>query len=125
MAEREATHQAGLIAGLDVLELLDEPVAAAAHYGLTTGGDRTVLVYDLGGGTFDTTVLRISGGAVTVLATDGHHSSWAAPMSTGACSTWYWRGWRTRCRRTSWMRSQRTSAARRARARRRGGQDAT
>jgi molecular chaperone DnaK (HSP70) len=74
LAEREATYQAGAIAGLDVLELLDEPVAAAAHYGLTSGGDRTVLVYDLGGGTFDTTVLRISAGAVAVLATDGHHS---------------------------------------------------
>ena len=69
-----ATYQAGVIAGLEVLELLDEPVAAAAHYGLTAAGDRTVLVYDLGGGTFDTTVLRITGGAVTVLATDGHHS---------------------------------------------------
>jgi molecular chaperone DnaK (HSP70) len=74
LAEREATYQAGVIAGLDVLELLDEPVAASAHYGLTSGGDRTVLVYDLGGGTFDTTVLRISGGAVQVLATDGHSS---------------------------------------------------
>lgn len=73
LAEREATYQAGLIAGLGVLELLDEPVAAAAHYGLTAEGDRTVLVYDLGGGTFDTTVLRISGGGVTVVATDGHH----------------------------------------------------
>ncbi len=73
LAEREATYQAGGIAGLDVLELLDEPVAAAAHYGLTAAGERTVLVYDLGGGTFDTTVLRIAGGEVTVLATDGHH----------------------------------------------------
>ena len=61
-----------MIAGLDVLELLDEPVAAAAHYGLIAGGDRTILVYDLGGGTFDTTVLRVSSGAVRVLATDGH-----------------------------------------------------
>jgi molecular chaperone DnaK len=74
LAEREATYQAGLIAGLDVLELLDEPVAAAAHYGLTAGNERTVLVYDLGGGTFDTTVLRIRDGGVTVVATDGHHS---------------------------------------------------
>lgn len=73
-AEREATYQAGRIAGLEVLELLDEPVAAAAHYGLTSAGERTVLVYDLGGGTFDTTVLRIADGEVTVLATDGHHS---------------------------------------------------
>ena len=74
LAEREATYQAGVIAGINVLELLDEPVAAAAHYGLTSAGDRTVLVYDLGGGTFDTTVLRISGGEVQVLATDGHSS---------------------------------------------------
>ena len=73
LAEREATYQAGLIAGLDVLELLDEPVAAAAHYGLTVGAERTVLVYDLGGGTFDTTVLRVGDG-VRVIATDGHHS---------------------------------------------------
>ena len=73
LAEREATYQAGVIAGLDVLELLDEPVAAAAHYGLDHRDDRTVLVYDLGGGTFDTTVLRITDGVVTVLATDGHH----------------------------------------------------
>ena len=73
MAEREATHQAGVIAGLDVLELLDEPVSAASHYGLTADGDRTVLVYDLGGGTFDTTVLRVEDGTVRVLATDGHH----------------------------------------------------
>jgi molecular chaperone DnaK len=74
LAEREATYQAGIIAGLEVLELLDEPVAAAAHYGLTAGADRVVLVYDLGGGTFDTTVLRIRAGAVSVVATDGHHS---------------------------------------------------
>jgi molecular chaperone DnaK len=74
LAEREATYQAGVICGLDVLELLDEPVAAASHYGLTSGRDLTVLVYDLGGGTFDTTVLRIADGAVSVLATDGHHS---------------------------------------------------
>jgi molecular chaperone DnaK (HSP70) len=80
LAEREATYQAGIIAGLDVLELLDEPVAAAAHYGLTTAEDRTVLVYDLGGGTFDTTVLRVAEGAVTVLATDGHHQLGGADM---------------------------------------------
>jgi molecular chaperone DnaK len=74
LAEREATYQAGVIAELDVLELLDEPVVAAMHYGLTSTDDRTVLVYDLGGGTFDTTVLQISRGAVRVLATDGHSS---------------------------------------------------
>lgn len=72
MREREATAQAAHIAGLDVMELVDEPVAAAIYYGLTKPGTRTVLVYDLGGGTFDTTVLRIVNGHVTVVATDGH-----------------------------------------------------
>ena len=80
LTEREATYQAGMIAGLDVLELLDEPVAAAAHYGLTRAGSRTVLVFDLGGGTFDTTVLRIAAGTVTVLATDGHHQLGGADL---------------------------------------------
>jgi len=72
IAEREATAAAGRIAGVEVLELVDEPVAAAIHHGLTSPGDRTVLVYDLGGGTFDTTVLSLSNGKVTVVATDGH-----------------------------------------------------
>jgi molecular chaperone DnaK len=72
MRQREATAQAARIAGLDVMELVDEPVAAAVHYGLTKPGNRTVLVYDLGGGTFDTTVLKITGDHVTVVATDGH-----------------------------------------------------
>lgn len=72
-AEREATFQASRIAGIEVLELLDEPVAAAIHYGLTDDVDRTILVYDLGGGTFDTTVLTVRRGKVTVVATDGHN----------------------------------------------------
>jgi molecular chaperone DnaK (HSP70) len=70
--EREATAQAGRIAGIDVLELVDEPVAAAIHYGLVKPGNHTVLVFDLGGGTFDTTVLTVADGHVTVVATDGH-----------------------------------------------------
>lgn len=72
-AEREATIQAARIAGLDVLELVDEPVAAAMHYGLAGGSDRTILVYDLGGGTFDTTILHVHEGNITVIATDGHN----------------------------------------------------
>jgi molecular chaperone DnaK len=70
--EREATAQAGRIAGIEVLELVDEPVAAAIHHGLVKPGNRTVLVYDLGGGTFDTTVLNVADGHVGVVATDGH-----------------------------------------------------
>ncbi len=73
-AEREATYQAAKIAGLDVLALLDEPVAAAIHYGLNEGRNQTILVYDLGGGTFDTSVLKVDNGSVTVVATDGHNS---------------------------------------------------
>jgi molecular chaperone DnaK (HSP70) len=71
LREREATQQAAELAGIEVLELIAEPVAAALHYGVADTSDRTVLVYDLGGGTFDCTVLRSAGGSVTVLATDG------------------------------------------------------
>ena len=92
-----------------MLELLDEPVAAAAHYGLTSAGDRTVLVYDLGGGTFDTTVLRISGGAVQVLATDGHHSLGGADVDRRLLDLILER-LEDSSRRTSWTRSPRTSA---------------
>ncbi len=70
--QKEATKKAGLIAGLDVVGIVPEPVAAAVHYDLTSGGaDKTVLVYDLGGGTFDTTVIRVSASAITVVCTDG------------------------------------------------------
>ena len=69
--EREATQEACLLAGLDVLELVSEPVAAAIHYGLTGAEtDSTVLVYDLGGGTFDATVMH-TGRYAEVVATDG------------------------------------------------------
>lgn len=81
-AEREATYQAASIAGLDVLALLDEPVAAAIHYGLTDGRNQTILVYDLGGGTFDTTVLRVDDGTVTVVATDGHNQLGGADVDS-------------------------------------------
>jgi molecular chaperone DnaK (HSP70) len=70
--QKEATNKAGLIAGLDVVGILPEPVAAAVHYDLTRGGvDKSVLVYDLGGGTFDTTVIRVSASDITVVCTDG------------------------------------------------------
>lgn len=69
--EREATQLAAEMAGIEVLELVAEPVAAALYYGATDASDKTVLVYDLGGGTFDCTVLHSSRGEVLVLATDG------------------------------------------------------
>jgi molecular chaperone DnaK (HSP70) len=70
--QKEATNKAGLIAGLDVVGILPEPVAAAVHYDLTRDRtDKTVLVYDLGGGTFDTSVIRVGASEITVVCTDG------------------------------------------------------
>jgi len=70
-ARRTATKQAGAIAGLNVLRVLNEPTAAALSYGLDAETDGTVLVYDLGGGTFDVSILKIEGSTFDVLATDG------------------------------------------------------
>ena len=70
-ARRTATAHAGQIAGLNVLRVLNEPTAAALLYGVEADANGTVLVYDLGGGTFDVTILKISGTEFEVLATDG------------------------------------------------------
>ena len=71
-AQRKATKEAGPIAGLNVLRIINEPTASALAYGLDSKGDEKVLVYDLGGGTFDVTVLEISEGTFEVLSTDGN-----------------------------------------------------
>ncbi|MDQ1263011.1 MAG: molecular chaperone DnaK [Campylobacterota bacterium] len=71
-AQRKATKDAGTIAGLNVLRIINEPTASALAYGLESKGDERVLVYDLGGGTFDVTVLEISDGTFEVLSTDGN-----------------------------------------------------
>ena len=70
-SRRTATKQAGAIAGLNVLGVLNEPTAAALSFGIRADRDGTVLVYDLGGGTFDVTILGIEQRTFTVLATDG------------------------------------------------------
>jgi molecular chaperone HscA len=72
-AQRQATRDAGKLAGLDVLRIVNEPTAASLAYGLGMGNDetKTVAVYDLGGGTFDISVLRISNGIFEVLSTNG------------------------------------------------------
>lgn len=70
-ARRTATKQAGKMAGLNVMRVLNEPTAAAISYGLDSEQEGTVLVYDLGGGTFDVTVLRIENNRFEVLGTDG------------------------------------------------------
>lgn len=71
--EREATAKAGEIAGLNVRSIINEPTAAAISYGLHEELDQVVLVYDLGGGTFDITMIDIKSGEVNVIATGGDH----------------------------------------------------
>ena len=70
-ARRVATKQAGEIAGFNVLRVLNEPTAAALSFGMDTMESGNVLVYDLGGGTFDVTILKVDGYNFKVLATDG------------------------------------------------------
>ncbi len=69
--QRQATKDAGSIAGLDVVRIINEPTAAAMAYGLDKSNDLKVLVYDLGGGTLDVTLMEISNGTFEVLATSG------------------------------------------------------
>ncbi len=71
-AQRKATKDAGTIAGLNVLRIINEPTASALAYGLDKKGEENVLVYDLGGGTFDVTTLEIADGTFEVLSTDGN-----------------------------------------------------
>ncbi len=70
-SQRQATTDAGKIAGLEVKRIINEPTAAALAYGLDKGEDRKIIVYDLGGGTFDVSVLEIGDGVVEVLSTNG------------------------------------------------------
>ena len=70
-AERQATKEAGQIAGLDVLRIINEPTAASLAYGLENNQDQKILVFDLGGGTFDVSILEISEGVFEVKSTSG------------------------------------------------------
>ncbi len=70
-AQRQATKDAARLAGLNVLRLLNEPTAAAVAYGLDNGAEGTYVIYDLGGGTFDISILKLSKGVFEVLATNG------------------------------------------------------
>src|SRR5512136_1862474 len=70
-SQRQATKDAGKIAGLDVLRIINEPTASALAYGLDKKKDETILVFDLGGGTFDVSVLEVGEGVVEVKATNG------------------------------------------------------
>ena len=72
-AQRQATKDAGKIAGLEVKRIINEPTAAALAYGLDKESDQKIMVYDLGGGTFDVSVLEIGDGVIEVLATAGNN----------------------------------------------------
>lgn len=72
-AQRQATKDAGKIAGLEVLRIINEPTAAALAYGLDKEHDQKIMVYDLGGGTFDVSILEIGDGVFEVLATHGNN----------------------------------------------------
>ena len=70
-AQRQATKDAGKIAGLDVKRIINEPTAAALSYGLDNEEEQKIMVYDLGGGTFDVSIIEIGDGVIEVLATAG------------------------------------------------------
>ena len=72
-SQRQATKDAGAIAGLEVLRIINEPTAAALAYGVDKDEDGKVLVFDLGGGTFDVSILELGDGVFEVLATSGNN----------------------------------------------------
>ncbi|BBB92776.1 MAG TPA: molecular chaperone DnaK [Methylomusa anaerophila] len=72
-SQRQATKDAGVIAGLEVLRIINEPTAAALAYGMDKGEDHTILVFDLGGGTFDVSILELGEGVFEVKATSGNN----------------------------------------------------
>src|SRR5438094_4272897 len=72
-AQRQATKEAGQIAGLNVLRIINEPTSAALAYHLEKEGEATILVFDLGGGTFDVSLLEVGDGVVEVKATNGNN----------------------------------------------------
>src|SRR5699024_6243399 len=71
-SQRQATKDAGKIAGLEVLRIINEPTAAALAYGMDKEQDQKIMIYDLGGGTFDVSILDIGDGVFEVLATNGN-----------------------------------------------------
>src|SRR3972149_2735700 len=71
-AQRRATRDAGEIAGLEVVRIINEPTAAALAYGLDRGEDKIIVVYDLGGGTFDLSIIELNSGVIEVRATHGN-----------------------------------------------------
>jgi molecular chaperone HscA len=91
-AQRQATKDAAQLAGIHVLRLINEPTAAAIAYGLDNASEGVYAVYDLGGGTFDISILRMSQGVFEVLATGGD-SAWAVTTMTVRWPTGCWPNW--------------------------------
>jgi len=89
-AQRQATKDAARLAGLNVLRLLNEPTAAAVAYGLDQGAEGIFAIYDLGGGTFDISILRLSRGVFEVLSTAGDSALGGDDMDH-AIAVWLWR----------------------------------
>ena len=91
--QRQATINAGVKAGLKVLKIINEPTSAIISYGLTGQGNKNVMVYDLGGGTFDVTIARIEGTNVKVLTTNGNHQlggkDWDSTLINEVCDRFY------------------------------------
>ena len=83
-SQRQATKDAGKIAGLEVLRIINEPTAAALAYGLDKKGEQKVLVFDLGGGTFDVSVLELGDDVVEVKATSGNNRLGATISTSGS-----------------------------------------
>ena len=107
-SQRQATKDAGTIAGLNVKRIINEPTAASLAYGIDKEEDQKIMVYDLGGGTFDVSIIEMGDGVTEVLATNGD-THLAAMTSMSASST----GWQmpsrprtaSTCARTRWLRS--------------------
>jgi len=87
--QRKATIRAGEACGVKVLKIINEPTAAAIYYGYKHSADKTIMVYDLGGGTFDVTIVKVSKGNIDVVGTDGNHvlggKDWDAVLMNDAC----------------------------------------
>jgi molecular chaperone DnaK len=117
-AQRQATKEAGEIAGMNVSRIVNEPTAAALAYGLDKESDQTILVFDLGGGTFDVSLLEIGDGVVEVKATSGDNHLGGDTGTTASSSGWS-RSSRTATTSTSARTRSRASASRRPPRRRR------
>ena len=83
-AQRQATKDAGTIAGLEVVRIINEPTAAALAYGVTRNDMQNVLVWDLGGGTFDVSILELGDGVFRSAGHQRRYRNWAATIGTPA-----------------------------------------